>query len=1577
MSSSSSQPVPPLRIQKGSISSGSPVKTSTPRPLSELAPTAQRRNSPSYKQATKKMSLNLNGDSSPFQSSPFTSAEGSSPHLFWQNRDPGTPNRVGTENAFKDSSISPTRKSSIERLQRASRVKNSTMYAREQKLEYDPMSIPVVERPLAKNIQGNAYGGKGLEGFRSEHNRPYNHMKTDSKSSISLASPPPLSPNREPLKVAAAATNGLRSPSRDQISPTKSSMATSRFTGKALYDPEHNTFGDEDSGDERERELPPGRSLHRHAKSVTFDVAPPQINEYELATPDISSIGTGSRENSYDSEEDDEEDLYYHDNGLEQDDSFDASLEDIEKTPVVGPDDWRHPSPRNSYGQGSAYFDDPFDGPDGSPRPDARPSSSAGRPNGTRNDSLNSNGEHRPLPPLPGMAANDRRGSASSGIERGATSSPRNLPTPPPPTSISKADLQGMNGNKLTLEERLHLMMIQDDDRPKSSEGRPKSAERDEQRERRMRRAGARKSQTPEREAQPIKIHEDKEDREDHEDEDALDDLPGLGSYQLPPRISRESILRKVNGQEPFTRESDYNLDSPLPSSSPERPSTAEMAHIDPDTPIPSTEDSFVESADEDDEDDDEDDENSILIKSEAGDEEGVDMYNLPDMYQRTESGMESHQTESEVGTVDDSELESHYSDETSSEMPLHESPQFQSNSVPEEDGPPTPRNISPSSISSDPAKENRRISLPEFSGLLADNTDLSLSLRSYMTPSPEPQNEQERKVSQMSEAHEHLQGSKTPEADDEAAHQAPINERKASVAETEPETETETEGETEAETEDDTPEPQQVVPEPQEEPAPMSPLKKMVSRPEYDGSEWGPQEDDDEDEMSESDSVIHHPVDEPIDHPFRASLDQPFRSSIDQPFQHPFINPPKISPTPPPPSDSPGIPETVATIKARSGSKLKTRPSVTPSDLAAMREARRQVSGAGPVVPPIPQRHRNRPSLNGEQDPEDEDNDNDDDNDAERGTIQRAPSFKKRSLTLDIGGDLGLNLESDFDRVIESSKVAYVLTSPRPTFLTGGPGQASELYNLTEKDDHANRSPRQRGYLMRQNTKVVVASSDEREPRNTKSVGNSPTKPDNRPQSWVVEPWNGSRRSSARPSSPRKKPPTGPVPPMPGHESNATGLGIVTEGQVAEPASDEASERGRLFVKVIGVKDLDLPLPKNERSWFSLTLDNGVHCVTTAWLELGRNAPIGQEFELVVPNELEFQLTLNAKLEKPPPPKRAQTSPIKASKPSKPSTFSRVFASPKKRKELEMRQKEEEQRIAQQKQQDAQALKKSSQPTAWDLLSPLAAADGSFGRSYVCLKDHETRCFGRPYNVDVAAFNEWATEEVSQSSSVMSKRSVPPPVRKRAPYTIGKLQLQLLFVPKPKGAGDDDMPKSMNACIREMKEAELEVARQFEGHLSQQGGDCPFWRRRFFRLSGSKLTAYHESTRQPRVTINLANANRLIDDRRALTQKETTAKSGKRRKSGFAEDEEGYMFVEEGFRIRFNNGEVIDFYADSPADKEAWMSVLDPCVGKERAGGKGGWCEMVLKREEHIMRKASGASGKGRSHSRVKSTIF
>lgn len=103
----------------------------------------------------------------------------------------------------------------------------------------------------------------------------------------------------------------------------------------------------------------------------------------------------------------------------------------------------------------------------------------------------------------------------------------------------------------------------------------------------------------------------------------------------------------------------------------------------------------------------------------------------------------------------------------------------------------------------------------------------------------------------------------------------------------------------------------------------------------------------------------------------------------------------------------------------------------------------------------------------------------------------------------------------------------------------------------------------------------------------------------------------------------------------------------------------------------------------------------------------------------------------------------------------------------------------------------------------------------------------------------------------------------------------------------------------------------------------------------------------------QPRATINLAKASKLIDDRSSLTQS-TSTKSGGRRKSAFSEEEEGYMFVEEGFRIRFANGEVIDFYADSAKDKEGWMKILSQCVGRSGESGSSTrkWCELVLEKE-------------------------
>lgn len=138
----------------------------------------------------------------------------------------------------------------------------------------------------------------------------------------------------------------------------------------------------------------------------------------------------------------------------------------------------------------------------------------------------------------------------------------------------------------------------------------------------------------------------------------------------------------------------------------------------------------------------------------------------------------------------------------------------------------------------------------------------------------------------------------------------------------------------------------------------------------------------------------------------------------------------------------------------------------------------------------------------------------------------------------------------------------------------------------------------------MRQNTKVIIASSrndgnDEdaekiadgaAELRGTKSAGSSPRKVSQ--QTWTTEPWNGKvRRASIKAphAIARKMPANTAVPPLPGQPSNVQEVGPRDETDEPQMPGfvDEGEERGRLFVKVVGIKYIDLPLP---RGMISLT---------------------------------------------------------------------------------------------------------------------------------------------------------------------------------------------------------------------------------------------------------------------------------------------------------------------------------------------------------------------------------------------------
>lgn len=477
-----------------------------------------------------------NGESPAYDVSSLNSK--ASPRLFWKGRDSPSPFSKGTENKSPydpEGSYFPTKRASLENLKRVSKVKNHSFQDGSQ--EYDPASVVVPNRPLA-----------------SERSPQRDSQMNVAKSQF----------HDEDMAQFGRPT----SPSKDQASPGKSSLSRGSRYGKG-FDPQHDIWSEH------------GSAGHRHAKSVTFDHAPPQVNEYVMTTPDPSSIASGSRENSYESDEDGDI-SFEQESSIERDDSFDASLEDIEKTPVVLPEDWRFMSPESNGDEDS--FTEHVEIDDADERPTSREGGATRR---TRVESLDSNGERRPLPPLPSVnrlsaARPSSAGKMAAAFELGSNGQ-RGLPPPPAAASYNKSDISGA----VSLEDRLRLMMLQEKN-PDENHDHEQIAE--EPLELPM----------PDDEATPTNGA--------REDEEATDD------FFSPPRISRDSILRGIRKGDSFEEEDSSDESSHIPSS------PNHYDHYDPDIPIPSLET-------------DDNDDSSVIVKEEHEDD---DMYSISEYYQNS-----------------------------------------------------------------------------------------------------------------------------------------------------------------------------------------------------------------------------------------------------------------------------------------------------------------------------------------------------------------------------------------------------------------------------------------------------------------------------------------------------------------------------------------------------------------------------------------------------------------------------------------------------------------------------------------------------------------------------------------------------------------------------------------------------------------------------------------------------------------------------------------------------------------------------------------------------------------------------
>ncbi|EEB05123.2 medial ring protein Mid2 [Schizosaccharomyces japonicus yFS275] len=307
------------------------------------------------------------------------------------------------------------------------------------------------------------------------------------------------------------------------------------------------------------------------------------------------------------------------------------------------------------------------------------------------------------------------------------------------------------------------------------------------------------------------------------------------------------------------------------------------------------------------------------------------------------------------------------------------------------------------------------------------------------------------------------------------------------------------------------------------------------------------------------------------------------------------------------------------------------------------------------------------------------------------------------------------------------------------------------------------------------------------------------------------------------------------------------------------------ASTSGRLLVKLIELKNLTLPLAAGHDTMF-MCYQNGEE-ETRKWKVLRSHTAIQREYSFDQVSGSVLTWTLRAKYERPAP------------KPRPRSTLGKVFSSSRRKTVI---------------------LDPVSQA-----LNGHVSPEGVFGTVTLNLDTIRNTALGRCQVLRLPIMNKWTVNTTN-------------PDAKPTSHKVGEMEVHVFYIPAlpvpPK-----DLPTTISAALQDLRMAEWDRTLLCDGYLSQQGGDCPYWRRRYFQLIGSKLVAFHQFSKARRATIDLSVATHIVDDNHYSDEDEL----------------EGYLFLETGFRIIFSDGEHVDFYAETVDEKEQWMATLRKHLGQ------------------------------------------
>ncbi|KAF8439275.1 hypothetical protein L210DRAFT_3672594 [Boletus edulis BED1] len=336
-------------------------------------------------------------------------------------------------------------------------------------------------------------------------------------------------------------------------------------------------------------------------------------------------------------------------------------------------------------------------------------------------------------------------------------------------------------------------------------------------------------------------------------------------------------------------------------------------------------------------------------------------------------------------------------------------------------------------------------------------------------------------------------------------------------------------------------------------------------------------------------------------------------------------------------------------------------------------------------------------------------------------------------------------------------------------------------------------------------------------------------------------------------------------------------------------------------FSSVLSVKGLKVPIPQHATA-LTCTLNNGIHFVTTPETWLSSDARINQEFELIEHNKLEFTLTLKIRRDPyivaqfkalSPPPARAPPPPPPPLPKPKGGMFSFLSSSPKK------------------------TVVRSTPPLPPpapphklpDNLARYLKQDGTLARALISFKDIAARCDVRLLEIKYPLIGQ--RSESSGGATTME---------------LGEIVLQMFRLPSLPGVTSNQLPQSMDECLRSLRHVAWHKITYFEGTLTQNGGDCKTWRRRMFRVTGANLIAFNDVTKKAMATINLKKAIAVEDTQDA--QLAALSPDGRCR-----DDYHSLIAVERSFRLVFSEQDIL-FFADSDDEKAKWLEVLCALVG-------------------------------------------